>query len=678
MSAVPNDARDDARTSRRVLLAVLALVALVYVPVLSAGFVVDDVFLAKAEREPGVRNPMVAELRPLGEYFTSHYWRGTLVGDPLYRPLPILSYALVGTTLGRVIGEAPAQHLVNVVLHVAATALAFALLRRLRVSPLAAGVGAAVFGLHALRHEAVAMVVGRAELLAFACGAAAVLAFVRMRDAQSAGARVGAGVTSGTALLAAFLAKESALAFVALVPLFEIARRLVVAAPIVRELPRLVATTAAVVAPTVVVWWWLRASMLEGLPDTGTIAWLSNPLAHEAAGPRFRTATVVLAWSLLRTLIPFQLVHDHGPLTFAIQSSPFGVGYLASGTVLLVLLIGGLWSARRHPLLLLAATSFLGFAFVTSNLPFAIGTVYGERLSYTPALGLTFAVAWLVQRVEPTRRRRIVLVAVAAWCLWSVVQVVPRHADYRDEPTLVAVDAQRNPASLRMQIVMAGRDGQAGDVAGAIRRLERVVASAPDLALAWNALGEQQLAAGRLDEAEQSLRRGLVAKHRQPREDGFRLHGNLGTVLKLQRRLPEAFESLQISNQLAPQHLPTIVELIDVALSGNQPDAPIEHFLAQGEAIAPGNPEWRFFRGLLAQRRGDLAAAERELRAALDRTSPQLGGFARVVESLVRVQIARGKRTEAITALERMTADPRLPPETRERLRRVLDGVRGG
>ena len=76
----------------------LALVLVVsfgaYAPALLNGFTFDDAVYVKAQTQAGVPNPMVAELRPLPEYFERpmnvgvSYTRG-------YRPVTVYSYALV-------------------------------------------------------------------------------------------------------------------------------------------------------------------------------------------------------------------------------------------------------------------------------------------------------------------------------------------------------------------------------------------------------------------------------------------------------------------------------------------------------------------------------------------------------------------------------------------------------
>ncbi|MEZ4376603.1 MAG: hypothetical protein R3B07_37715, partial [Polyangiaceae bacterium] len=101
-----------------------------YVRTLGAPFVWDDRHLV-------LESPVVSTLQPLGSYFSSAFWTSPESGDvrTYYRPLVILSLALDH----RIHGDNPAGfHLTNLLFHALNTLLAFALLRRFRVTPLVA------------------------------------------------------------------------------------------------------------------------------------------------------------------------------------------------------------------------------------------------------------------------------------------------------------------------------------------------------------------------------------------------------------------------------------------------------------------------------------------------------------------------------------------------------------
>ena len=180
------------------LAAVAVLAAAVYLNALRNGFALDDEFIV-------LRNDIVHSFRDLHALLLGSYWPHSA---ELYRPLTLLSYAVDWTLSG---GSAAWMHGVNVALHVLATVLVARLVLRLGGHPLAAAAAGAVFAVHPVHVEAVASIVGRAELLAALLVLAA--CFVYLAERPSAAVRIG-----GIALLylLGLFAKESAVALPAL------------------------------------------------------------------------------------------------------------------------------------------------------------------------------------------------------------------------------------------------------------------------------------------------------------------------------------------------------------------------------------------------------------------------------------------------------------------------------
>lgn len=142
------------RPDRFAILAIAAIAFLVFANSLWNGFALDDVPIVK-------ENPAIRRLSNLRAIFGNGYWPENKVF--LYRPLVILSYALNYA----VAGVRPfTYHLVNVLLHAGNSALVYCLFVALFKARGVALAGAAAFALHPIHTEAVANVVGRAELLA--------------------------------------------------------------------------------------------------------------------------------------------------------------------------------------------------------------------------------------------------------------------------------------------------------------------------------------------------------------------------------------------------------------------------------------------------------------------------------------------------------------------------------
>jgi tetratricopeptide (TPR) repeat protein len=652
---------------------VLGVTALVYLPALWAAFLGDDLFLASAQRFDGVNNPMIADWQGIGGYFTAHYWKGTLAADGLYRPITILSYATVYHTLAGLLPEAVAQHAVNVLLHLLATFLVHRLAVRLGAGRLAAGLAALVFGLHAIHHEAVVVVVGRADLLSLGAGLGGVLVLLGARSPASlAGA--------GDLWFVAFCSKESSLAWPLFAPLCGACR------DGWSSLRRHCLWSAAAATAPLVAFFALRHHALADLPEYGQVAYLSNPLYWCDDGTRVFTATWIWFLALCKTVVPYPLLIDYGPSTFELVSNPLAPRYLLAATVLLGLLGAALLAARRQTLLFLAVACFFGFSFLTSNVPFAIGTVFGERLLYVPSLAASLLVAWLAARARP----RLVAVITIAWCALCAGLLVTRHLTFRSLADVVQAEIKKNPASIKMQIEMAGIEKDAGQLEAAVARMQQSVAQDPLVPLAQNNLAAMLMSrheasgAGRpeqrrkdLADAEAALRLGLASPVLFEREEKFLLLWNLGRVLRLQARPAEAWEALQDSFQSNPEHLPTVLDMLDLAWEGRQTDDVIVALIESGAKIDRQHAAWPLYRGLLQLRARRPAAAEPHLREALQRWPAQAGNPWRAAGPLADALVAQGRHGEAIAVVRQALADPRLPQQLRAAIEERLRSIQG-
>ena len=138
--------------AKRLYLAVAACAALAHCGALWNGFAMDDLYII-------VWNPLVHSADGLWRAFGAPYWPPDL-GGKLYRPLAVASYTLDG-----LVDDAPWFHAVNLLWHAGAAVVVAALARRWAgmTTALVAGL---LFAVHPVHVEAIANVIGRAELMA--------------------------------------------------------------------------------------------------------------------------------------------------------------------------------------------------------------------------------------------------------------------------------------------------------------------------------------------------------------------------------------------------------------------------------------------------------------------------------------------------------------------------------
>ncbi|MAE76387.1 MAG: hypothetical protein CMJ85_05935 [Planctomycetes bacterium] len=497
---------------------------LAFSPSLDNGFAMDDRAIARSTYDDGRPNPMVGRVLPLGEYFTSHYWRGHKEASDLYRPVTVLSYALCNAAGRDEASQAFVQHAVNLTLHLIATLAVFLLARSIRLGPIGALVAAGGFGVHALHSEAVAAVSGRAELLAFCFGALGTLAFASRR-------RLAGGTVAAALLFLALCSKESAIAWIGFLAVHTLARheaiplRLIVRAAWQAALVAVLALGAFLV---------LRDGALAETVAGHRVLYLVNPIAHEDTGTRLITAISVLGLGLYKTVLPFSLSSDYGVAVLPILHTVTDWRFLLAVIVLVTCLYGGLASVRRRPPLFVATAIFFGFSFLTSNVPIAIGTMFGERLYYTPCLGFAVAAAWVVTR--PKRWRVAAFILLGVWSAASIVVARDRSASWRDNRTLFLRDAETQPRSARL-LVGAAAFAPPTDKA---RMLERAIALFPGYPTALANLAGLRQAQQKRAEAEELLQKALDSPHLDESREGFRLRMNLMLVLVEAGRLGRA------------------------------------------------------------------------------------------------------------------------------------------
>jgi len=357
-------------TVGRAAAAAALLAAAAYLPSLRNGFALDDEMIVE-------RNPRAHTVAAGLAGFDQPYWPPAQ-GAGLYRPLVILSFA-VDWQLSK--GSPAWLHASNVVWHAAATALLVPVLAAY-TGPGAALAGAAVFAVHPVHVEAVANLVGRAELMAAAFLFAALLLAraARRRRAEGRGTLAWeAGVVAAVVL--ALLSKEHAAVAIALLALDELAtRRGPGGAPLWRTYAAVAVVTAA---------WFLARRAVEGDISFATVA----PTFY-GLGAVGRLSTMMPAvFVLVRLLVwPFDLSPDYHPRVIERLAHPTPEG--AAGALLLLALAALAVAAWRRHRAVSVGLLLIGIAWLpTANLLFPTGVVIAERTLYLASAGVALVAA---------------------------------------------------------------------------------------------------------------------------------------------------------------------------------------------------------------------------------------------------------------------------------------------
>jgi tetratricopeptide (TPR) repeat protein len=534
--------------SRRTLVSIAAIAFLVHARALGAGLVFDD-------RGAILESPVVQGDFDLGALLGRDFW-GRLPGEGpgTWRPLVVLSLWLDKHLFG------DSFHVTNVLLHAGTTVLlALALARRTGRERLAI-VAALAFGVMGIGTEAVAGVVGRADVMAAGFGFLSWLLWSG-REGEPLEPRRAAG--SALAFAGALASKESA---VVLPLLFLLADLLLgpVGKPVRiawRRYVLLAGAAAAVLG--------LRALVFGSLLGV-TRDVQANPLVGEGFVVRLWTSLRLFWMAIQRIVLPVNLSADYSYAAILPDRSPLAFGVLLGALSLGAVVAAAVVLRRKEPVLSLAAATLLVPWLVTSQVIFALPTIFAERLLYLPAAGLAIAIGrlgeWLLERRAgaiapvggkkkgkgggavaaaaaaplPAERWRMAAIVVGPLLVGNAVLTWGREAAWRSDRTLFAAAIEAVPRSSRAWNNYGTALLNERQAADAIAPLERAIEILPTWSEPHAQLGVALLEAGRPVAAEERLRKAVQLDPDLPKAVF-----NLAVFLARAERFAEAAEVLR-------------------------------------------------------------------------------------------------------------------------------------
>lgn len=417
---------------KRELVVVFVAAVALYLPTARYGFVQDD-------RAIIVGNPAVHSVGAALAAFDDPYWPRAS-GAGLYRPVTILSYAVDWTISG---GRPGWFHIMNALWHGLAAVL-FVLVAARWLPPVAAAGAGLVFAWHPLHVEAVASLVGRAELLVAVGILGAVLAARRGRWTLAV----------VCAALAMFSKEHGVIAGVVIL----LDRWLQTADD--RPYPRRFWLALSVVTLGFLAAWfaigWVGESDAAAV-FYGRSAWGRLAIAF----PAVLHAAVLLFW-------PISLSSDYSPQVLPAHT---GISVAAVLGFCVVVAVPALvwWSRRRAPAISFAA-GLAGLSYVpTANIFFASGVVLAERNLFL-AVALPAAIVGSVATSLAVRRGvRPAAVVTALLVILCGARAFVRLPAWRDNRSQLLTLLGDHPESYRGHASAAAVLAGIHDTAGARR-----------------------------------------------------------------------------------------------------------------------------------------------------------------------------------------------------------------
>jgi hypothetical protein len=604
-------------TALRAGFLVLFVAGATYANSLSNGFAYDDNAVIP-------QNPIVTSGDWLGA-LSSPYHPDALEGAGLYRPVTSLSFTLEWMAFG---DDPLGYHLLNLVFHALVSLLVFLLLLEVG-AVLPALAGGVLFAVHPLHTEAVANVVGRAELYSAFFYLAACLLYWRGGDWKG-WRRAPRLLGLGFLYLLSIGAKEIGITLPVAFFLLEAFRPLLVGrsrmpggqgsavdrmeAPgsslpsrLLREIP-----TFLLLLVVFLTYLGVRGMVLGTL--TGEVP--APIFLALGSGERILTAVTLWVQYVRLLLLPLELAADYAPgVLFPAEGVSLDV--ILGAMVILGLVYCAVRAVRTNPSMPMVALGILWFISVVlpvSNLLFPTGVLLAERTLYLPSVGLSFAVAGVTSRVLGARVfvQRLALALSVGILLAFFTRSVLRNPAWLSTYVVLETLNREHPESHLAFLNRGSGLDRIGEPEAAREEFSMALRLAPQRYGTLTEVAEFYGRMGDWAEAESLLRRAIEIA--PSRDDAYRL---LSAQLLRQQRGREAHQ----------------VALSGLASAGPHPDlwgAVSESYILKG----------------------DFGAALRARRAALGRDSTSAGQWARLAEILEIL----GEREEAMAARDKASA----------------------
>lgn len=540
------------RSVRVAALLAAALSIAVHLNVLDNEFAYDDHHIL-------VENEAIHSLETLPDAMVAPYWPsryGRELG--LWRPGTAALFGLQWAALG---DNPVGFHVVSLLLHAGVTALVVVLLARL-VPLSGAFLGGLLFAVHPVHVEAVANIVGQAEIVITGLLLLACLIYLRVRPLEPLGWRRSAGICLLYAL--AFSVKEMAVTLPALLFLLDGARedfRLADTRAYLKSRGPLFGALAGTAGALLWVRWEILGSVARPFAPMGA------DILHEI--PRIFTVTATWPHYVRLLFFPADLSVDYSPAVIPVLFDWSAESVI--GILVVLAFLGLAWAVWRSAPTLDGtrdSNRALGVAVIwfvitispVSNVLFLSGVLLSERSFYLPSVGFVLGAGWALRRLALDRKRIALGVTVLAlvlmgWRTWT------RNPTWKDNLTIFDTLLREHPEAGRSQWVLGDVYYQKGRVSESLRAYRAAIGIIGSEYPLLARIAGRLAGAGRYDQAEVLLR---FAWDQAPQFN--HAPGLLAIVLADQGRFREAEEAARAALAAEPGD-PVVHHLLAGALA---------------------------------------------------------------------------------------------------------------
>ncbi|CAG4983534.1 unnamed protein product [Colias eurytheme] len=452
-------------------------------------------------------------------------------------------------------------HTCNVVLHAACCALvARACVTIARLQRPFAALAALLFAVHPVHTEAVAGVVGRADVLACIFFLSSLLVYHRPTSNKKS---VWLSVVLGGLSM---LAKETGITILVLNLAIDFYRcwpfvkRSICTLKIEKKCAGLSIRTIKIVVSLALLIS-VRLALLQG--TWPVFSPQDNPAAfHPSFFVRLMTFCYLAAFNWWLLLCPWTLSHDWQMGSVPLITSGWDPRNLLTCAAFGILLLLGYrcltdLEVQRHTPAVVGLL-LLVIPFVpASNLLVTVGFVIAERVLYIPSVGSVIITAYGVQLMwTKAGWRALLVVGLAALAASGAARTLRRNADWRDRHTLLRADLASLPQNAKLHYNLGNFLRETEQQESAIKHYKEALRLWPTYASAHNNIGT--LVTGSENAEHHFLQAIRYNKYH------VNAHYNLGKLYKKTGRPEQAVKMLERCISLHPRFVQAHVELLSL------------------------------------------------------------------------------------------------------------------
>ncbi len=459
------------------------------------GFALDDVaIIVDNEALHSLRNPFALLLDP--------YWPAAY-GQSLYRPLTSMAFAAQWALGG---GSPLPFHVVSILLYAAVSVSVYRLAGKF-VNDRAALAGGIIFAVHPLHVEAVANVVGQAELWSALFVVFATSIYISRREEESRGFFIAA--IAGL-FLSALMFKESSIVLPGLI----VAAELILPSTASRSLRlRRCGETLLALIAVAAVFLIVRTSVLGQFTGGGT----ATVLAGQAYSTRFFTMLAVVPEWLRLFAWPASLSADYSPPRIA-TAHGFEPTMIPALVVVVAVAVIAARTRRKHAGAVFAL-AVAGIALlIPSNLFVVTGFALAERTLFLASIGIAIVLGHTIVVLSTAKRLNstgFFMGCLSILAVAGIARSATRAPVWKNNEALFRQTVQDVPLSYRAHMRLGVLLAEKGETEDALRELAIAVSlSRPqDYYVRWLA-ADRFHAEGQLDIAVGYYREALELKPR--------------------------------------------------------------------------------------------------------------------------------------------------------------------